>query len=203
MEAFQAHGENVVSFQLALVDMWWYIWGCYLAPDEAPGKHPRGTALLLIGDFNTDLVAPEVQDQDEVIVAALADECLEYMSGHFLPWHKPWLKDGCTWAMHRGSWLVRSQMNYILGTDSFLFHNIVVHNARHNVLGCLCGAEPSAHLRYLGKRTRFHIRPQTTPDKEDCMFYELWRAIPRPPQRERHSQSWISTETWSLIDTRM
>ena len=35
------------------------------------------------------------------------------------------------------------------------------------------------------------------------MFAELQRAIPRPPWRERHRQSWISPETWSLIDTRI
>ena len=53
------------------------------------------------------------------------------MSEHFLPRHKPWLKDGNKWAMHWGGWEVRSRTNYILGADSPLFHNILVRYARH------------------------------------------------------------------------
>ena len=41
------------------------------------------------------------------------------------------------------------------------------------------------------------------PDKADRMFDELRIAIPKPYQKERHCQAWISPETWSLIDTRM
>ena len=35
VEVFQVHGENVVSFQLALEYMWWFIVGCYVPPDNA------------------------------------------------------------------------------------------------------------------------------------------------------------------------
>ena len=71
------------------------------------------------------------------------------------------------------------------------------------VLGCLNGATHAANLRYLGKHTRFPIRPTATLDKADCMFADLWRAIPRPPRRESHRQSWISPKTWSMIDKRI
>ena len=63
----------------------------------------------MVGNFNTDLAAPEGRERDEGIAAALAEEGLEDMSGHFLPRHKPWLKDGRTWAMHRGGREVLSQ----------------------------------------------------------------------------------------------
>ena len=110
-----------------------------MTPDDAltiedvvvtTSKRPRGAALLVVGDFNTDLAAPEVREWDEGIAAALAEEILEVMSGHFLPQHKPWLKDGHTWAMHRGGRDVRSRTNCILGTDSSLFQNIAVRDAR-------------------------------------------------------------------------
>ena len=48
------------------------------------------------------------------------------MSGQFLPWKNLWLKDGRTWAMRRGGQEVRSRTDYILGTDSCLFQNVVV-----------------------------------------------------------------------------
>ena len=35
VEALQLYGTNVVSFQLALGGMRWYIVGCYLAPYDA------------------------------------------------------------------------------------------------------------------------------------------------------------------------
>ena len=80
METFQSHGTDVISFQLVSGDRRWYIVGRYLVPDGAStiedvvaaiGKRPRGGALLLVGDFNTDLAALEVREQDEGIVAAL------------------------------------------------------------------------------------------------------------------------------------
>ena len=77
-----------------------------------------------------------------------------------------------------------SRTNYILSTDSRLFQNTAVRGARQNmdhylVLGCLRGAAPAVHLHYLGKRTRFPIRPPATPDKADHMFAELQKATPQ------------------------
>ena len=144
--------SNVVSFQLESGDRWWYIVGCYLAPDDAStiedivaaiSKRPWGAALLAVGDFNTNLATTEVLEQNKGIAAALAEEGLEDMISHFLPRHKLWLKDGHPWVIHWGGWEVRSQTNYILGIDSFLSQNVAVRDARHNtdhylLLWCLC-----------------------------------------------------------------
>ena len=54
------------------------------------------------------------------------------MSGHFLPWHKPCLKDGHTWDIHWGGQEVRSCTNYSLGTDIRLFQNVAVRDESHN-----------------------------------------------------------------------
>ena len=68
VEAFKPHRANVVRFQLTWGDRLWYIVGCYLAPKNsltieyvvaAIGKRPQGAALLVVGDFNTNLAAPE------------------------------------------------------------------------------------------------------------------------------------------------
>ena len=106
----------------------------------------------MVGDFNTNLAAPEGREQNKGVAAALAEEGLEDISRHFLPRHKLWLKDGRTRAIHRGGQEVRSRNNYILGIDSFLFYKVAVQDARHNtehylVLGCLHGAAPTTHLR--------------------------------------------------------
>ena len=118
------------------------------------------------------------------------------MIGHFLSRHNYWLKDGRTWAMHWGRRYVRSQTDYILVTYISLFQNVAFWDSRNNtdhylILGCLHGATPAAHLRYLGRRTRFSIRPPETPYKADHMFSGIWRDIPGPPLREHPRQAWI------------
>ena len=113
MEALRLYGANVVSFQLESCGRWWFIVGCYLSPYDASAiedvvaaiiQWTRGGALLMVSDFNTDLVAPEFRARDEEITKAMAESGIEDINIHFLPRHKPWLKDGCTWAMHRGRW---------------------------------------------------------------------------------------------------
>ena len=101
-----------------------------------------------------------------------------------------------------------SRTYYILGTDSRLFQNVAVQDARQNtdhylVMGYLLGAALNTHLNYFGKRTRFPTRPPETLDGIDRMCSELRRAITRPPWKELHFQAWILPETWSLIDTRI
>ena len=80
----------------------------------------------MVGDFNTNLAAPESRAWDEDIVEAMAAAGLEYLSGHFLPHHKPWLKDSRKWCMCRRGRELPSRTNYILGTDRFLIQNVVV-----------------------------------------------------------------------------
>ena len=103
--ALQTYGENIVSFQLESVDRRWFIVWFYLAPDNASTiddvvaairQWPQGPALLVVGNFHTDMVIPEGWERDGGIAAAMAEEVLEGMSGRFLPHHNLWLKDGRT-----------------------------------------------------------------------------------------------------------
>ena len=80
-EEFQTHGANVVSIQLASGDRQWYIMGFYLAPDDAStiedavaaiGMQPRGSALLVVGNLNTNLAALEGRERYEGVAVALA-----------------------------------------------------------------------------------------------------------------------------------
>ena len=57
---------------------------------------------------------------------------------------------------------VRSQTDYILGTDHRLFWNVSVRDPMHNsdqymVLGCLRSAPIREHTKYLGGRKRLPL----------------------------------------------
>ena len=99
MEAVQKFGTNVVGFQLATGEGRWYIVECCLAPNNnstiesvvvALKESPRGTELLVAGDFNTNLVELEGDRRGEDIAAAMATEGLEDMSARFLLQRHSW-----------------------------------------------------------------------------------------------------------------
>ena len=64
VEEVRAYGPNAIIFKVVTGRRRWYIIGCYIAPNDARtikwvvtalGYQPRGTALIVAGDFNTDL----------------------------------------------------------------------------------------------------------------------------------------------------
>ena len=130
--------------------------GVYIAPEdtttmdwvvEAIRRKPRGAELLVAGDFNVDIAAPEGNWRAEDIATELATAGLEDMARHFLTWEKRWCQDRQTWGMLRKGREVQSRTDYILGTDRRLFRNVTVRDPWHNldhymVLGFL----PSAPL---------------------------------------------------------
>ena len=89
MEAVREYGPNVLSFEVATGVRRWYIIGCYLAPDDAwtierlvmaLGDQPRGTALLVAGDLNTDLGATENDRRGSEIATAMTEAGVEDMT---------------------------------------------------------------------------------------------------------------------------
>ena len=63
---------------------------------------------------------------------------------HFLPRHKPCLKDRCTWSIQRDIQEVRPWTDYIIGTDRRLIQDVAIRDMQHHldhymVLGCLRG----------------------------------------------------------------
>ena len=64
---------------------------------------------------------------------------------------------------------VRSQMDYILGSNRRIFQNVAVWDPRNNsehymVMGCLLYAYLGRHSNYLGRRTR--LPPPSTQTSE-------------------------------------
>ena len=83
---------------------------------------------------------------------------------------------------------VRSQTDYILGTDHRLFWNIPVWDPRHNsdhymVLGCLRSAPLRKNSRYLWGCKRPPLRLTAALTREDGIFAALRRASPKPQVR--------------------
>ena len=111
----------------------------------ALGDRPKGTALIVVGDLNTDLGDVENDRRGSEIAAAMAEAGVEYMTAHFLPRKRRWGRERRTWSMLREGKVVRSRTGYILGTDRSLFRNVSVRDPRHNtdhfmVVGCLRSA---------------------------------------------------------------
>ena len=68
VEAVERCGTNVMGFQVATGERRWYIIGAYIAPEDdetmervvaAIGKKPRGGELMVTGDSNANIKAPE------------------------------------------------------------------------------------------------------------------------------------------------
>ena len=129
---------------------------------------------MVAGDFNVDILAPEGNRRAENITMDLATAGVEDMAQHFMPRRRRWSRDRRTWDMRRKGQVVRSQTDYILGTDRRLFNNVAVRDPRHNsdhymVLGCLPSAPLSAMKRYLGGQKRWPVRPLTEPSPTDTL----------------------------------
>ena len=129
------YGPNVISFEVATGRRRWYTIGCYLAPDDARtiervvtalGEQPRGTALIVAGDLNTDLGDMACDGRGMEIAAEITEAGLEDMTEHFLPRKMRWGRERRTWAMVRWGKAIRSRTDYILGTDRSLFRNVAV-----------------------------------------------------------------------------
>ena len=162
----------------------------------------------MAGDINTDLGDMACDDIGTAIAAAITEAGLEDMTAHFLPMKRKWGRERRMWSMVRGGEAIRSQTDYMLGTDRSLFRNVAVRDPRYNsdhymVVGLLRGVRTREHIRYIAGRQRIPLTPPKQPMREDTLFGDLRRAMPKPHMREQHRNAWISEETWKLVDERV
>ena len=47
------------------------------------------------------------------------------------------------------------------------------------------------------------LKPPTEPTREDELFGDLRRAVPKPQEQKKHRNAWVSEETWRLTDERV
>ena len=92
---------------------------------------------------------------------------------------------------------LRSWTDYLLGTERSLFRNVSVRNPIHNtnhfmVVGCLRSVLERDHARYIKGRWKMPVKPPTETTREDGIFETLQRTVPKPHEREKHKNAWIS-----------
>ena len=166
------------------------------------GDQPKGTALVVAGDLNTNLGDVDCDGRGAEIAAAITEVVLEDMVAQ----RKRKLgRERQTWAMVREGKAVRSRTDYILGTDRSLFRNEAVRDPRHNsdhymVMGLLRGGTGWEHAKYIAGRRRIPMKPPKRPTQEDELFGDLRLAVLKPQPREQHQNAWISEETCRLVD---
>ena len=110
--------------------------------------------------------------------------------------------------MVREGKVIRSRTDYLLGTDRSLFRNVAVRDPRHNsdhymVVGQLWGGTARYHVRYIKGRRRLPLLPPKESKREDKLFGDLRRAMPKPHEQENHRNVWVSNETWRFVNERV
>jgi hypothetical protein len=117
---------------------------------------------------------------------------------------------GCfTWWQRRDNVMIRSRCDYILAEDrrDFISVNIVTpchfqgdHDA---VVATMKVATPDEHWEYLRKRKKFPLSvPRGQGNEADRLLKKLNRAQRQAVDRDRRRKSWVSEETWRLVDQR-
>ena len=139
----------------------------------------------MAGDFITDLGETASDKRGTEIVAALTKAGVEDMTAHFLPREIRWGRESRTWSMVRAGKVIRSRTDYLLGTDRSLFRNVAVRYPRHNsdhymVVGQLRRGKAREHVQYIKGRRRLPLLPPKEPTREDKLFGDLRRAVPKP-----------------------
>ena len=173
----------------------------------ALGDQPRSTTLLVAGDFNMDLGETASDGRGTDIAAALTEAGVEDMTAHFLPRKRLWGRELRTWSMVREGRVIRYQTDYLLRTDRSLFRNVAVRDPRHNsdhymVMGHLRSETAQEHAQYIRWWRKMPLQPPKEPTREDELFGDLRQVVPKPHERYKHRNAWISEETWIIADER-
>jgi hypothetical protein len=102
-----------------------------------------------------------------------------------------------------------SRCDYLLGTDRRTFTNVCLKEPRFDsdhymILGKIRSAKLKKNGAYLRKRKRFSLRiPSARPLKSaESLFEYLQLSVEKQETETRRVASWISAETWGLVDTR-
>ena len=173
VEAIRQFNANAIACHLKTGDRQWYIVWCYLAlfnnttiiyVEAAMVEWPRGVELIFAEDLNLYLERTGGQGLEKEITVAVATVGIEEISAHFLPLQRPCNWYQRTWAVVKQGREMRSQTDYILGSDRQIFQNVAVQDPKHNsshymVMGFLRGAPLREHSYYLIYMIRLPLSP--------------------------------------------
>jgi exonuclease III len=215
VESVKRFGSDVISFQLATGQKRYSCVGGYIPPKdestiESIGKAfdslPKGPRILL-GDLNVNLNNPR-NDRGLQIATLVADLGLEDLISHFH--QKCNYREKFTWWMRRGNSIIKAKCDYILGSERGLFTKIAIRNPRHYssdhymVMGTIASRPKRENKSYSRSRKSFPLkRNKITPiNKADSIFDEIKSFVEKDTRATRRWSSWISPETWKLVDSR-
>jgi exonuclease III len=215
VESVKRFGSDVISFQLATGQKWYSCVGGYTPPNDesiiesickAFDSFPKGPRILL-GDLNVNLNNPR-NDHGLQIATMVADLGLEDLISHLN--QKCNYREKFTWWMRRGNSIIKAKCDYILGSDRGLFTKIAIHNPRHYssdhymVMGTIASRPKRENRSFSRSRKSFTLkRDKITPiNKADSIFDEIKSFVEKDARTTRRWLSWISPETWKLVDSR-
>ncbi len=218
IEGTKAYGPNVIGAELVSGKKRWKLIGAYIPPSEtdnatidqiqrAAASSAKETPIILLGDLNVALKNTwnrENNERQEETLALVASLGLTNLGNHFVLARKrkdwTWSKRNADGTRHR------SVCDYILVENRSDFTNFKIKQPRfdsdHRLLkATLKPQQTREHQKYLKKRQQFPIK--VIPDNNnqaDTLMTNLEARIKPTKSQSSRDNSWISNDTWKLID---
>mmetsp|Transcript_5724 Transcript_5724/g.8521 ORF Transcript_5724/g.8521 Transcript_5724/m.8521 type:complete len:1130 (+) Transcript_5724:164-3553(+) len=223
LESTICYGPNVIRSTLVAGDKRKYIIGVYIPPSEENGKTldfireavesvPNSRwPIIMLGDLNVNLKEPGALTgagtNRRLETAALVDAFgLLSMATQYRQ-RKKRLGRTWTWRMRRENATHGGVNDYILSDTRRCFRNCQVLDPRFEtdhraLLGVLELGPIWKHERYVKGRQTCPFRPPNaaSQNRADRILADLVKATAPPVKEHGRGSSWISTETWRLID---
>ena len=130
---------------------------------------------------------------------------LQDLHRHFWPSQRKYIGDW-TWNMRREGTRIYSKCDYILTTEHSHFSNFKILTPRFDtdhrmVKGILRIDLKKNQKKYMCQRTRYPVRKPKDPSRADVLLAELCNHVEKiTPEPDSRKQSWISNDTWKLVD---
>ena len=216
-------GRNVLRVTVVSGRQKWYVIGAYIPPSagteatlsmlqRAYTSIPNSRwPVILMGDLNVDPRNPQGtggagMDRRVQTDALLSTWGMKSLCDRFLsPFRR--LGERWTWGRWMGTLRVRSVCDHVMTDHPKWFRNCQRRFPRFDtdhlaIVATLCVSSPREHRRYVRGRERFPLPP---PLAEDCSAADTILAELREGRTPRgmddgRQNSWISEETWRLID---
>jgi hypothetical protein len=224
LESTKTFGPNVIRTTLVSGQKRWNIIGAYVSPSETDGStleciaQARRTVgnnrwpTILLGDLNVnldDLRADRVGGDRRFATAALMDSMgIRSMRAAFRQCKKL-VGKFFTWTQRRNGKLLGSVCDHILTDGQGDFLNCQIKNPQYvsdhkMLIATLRVGSEKHHQRYTRSRAMYSIRPIRIDkaNEADKILAELAENAKGEVKTNGRRESWISTETWSLIDQR-
>ena len=209
IEGIKDFGPNIIRCKIVSGNKRWTCIGVYIPPSETDGETLNWleqatrnitSKLILMGDLNCNFSAPKDERASD-ISHAISILNLSDVANHF-----PHPRGKWTWSQNREGRYIRSTIDYVLADNPLEFTRWVIKIPRFNsdhraIVTELSVQSNREHRVYVRQRKQFPIQDDT-PTTVDKMFEHLRCSLETPKPFDQRDNSWISKETWSLIDRR-